>query len=74
VNSGYECVNDSCTLYIFAGKNRIAKIVGGQTSYFHTDHLNSTSIITDQSGIKVREAYYFPYGQTRVSSGTQDDR
>ena len=63
----YECTGGNCTKYIFAGSNRIAYKVGSAVYYYHTDHLGSSSIITNTSGNKVNELYYYPYGKTRYA-------
>ncbi|MBI5745736.1 MAG: RHS repeat-associated core domain-containing protein [Nitrospirae bacterium] len=70
----YECVSGSCSKYIFASGQRIAiKPVGGTSiNYYHTDHLGSSSVITNSAGTKVQSLAYFPYGQTRVSTGSID--
>jgi len=63
----YECTGGTCTKYIFAGGNRIAYKTGSAVYYYHTDHLGSSSIITNTSGTKVNELYYYPYGKTRYA-------
>lgn len=70
----YECTNGSCSKYIFAGSERIAlKPVGGTAVYYyHSDHQDSSSVVTNQSGAKVQDLAYFPYGETRLNSGTVD--
>jgi RHS repeat-associated protein len=35
----------------------------------HTDHLGSSSVITDNAGNRVQETYYFPFGGTRLNTG-----
>ncbi len=40
--------------------------------YYHTDHLGSSSVITDETATKVQSLTYFPYGQTRTSTGSID--
>jgi RHS repeat-associated protein len=35
------------------------------TYYYHTDHLGSTSIITDENGSLVERTKYYPYGSIR---------
>ncbi|MES2930629.1 MAG: RHS repeat-associated core domain-containing protein [Patescibacteria group bacterium] len=37
--------------------------------YVHTDHLNSTSVVTDSTGAQSELLDYFPYGSQRISSG-----
>ena len=59
--------------YIFAGSNRIATIEStGHTYYYHSDHLGSSSIITDENGSEVQHLEYMPYGQVAVNTGTYD--
>ena len=66
----YECTSGTCTKYIFAGSNRVAMKTGTSVYYYHTDHLGSSSVMTDSSGIVKEEIYYYPYGKTRSNSGT----
>ncbi len=66
----YECTSGVCTKYIFGGSNRIASKKSSTVYYYHTDHLGSSSIITDSAGSKVEELYYYPYGGTRIDSGS----
>jgi RHS repeat-associated protein len=40
-----------------------------RTGYVHGDHLNSTTLTTDQSGNLVAETRYLPYGGLRWESG-----
>ncbi len=64
----------SCAKMIFSGSQRIAiKQVGsGSTSYFHSDHLGSTSVLTDSNGVSEQDVAYYPYGDTRSNTGTAD--
>lgn len=66
----YECTSGTCIKYIFAGSNRVAMKTGTSVYYYHTDHLGSSSGMTDSSGIVKEEIYYYPYGKTRSNSGT----
>ncbi|MEK7837750.1 MAG: hypothetical protein AAB328_07185, partial [candidate division NC10 bacterium] len=67
----YICTGSTCSKYIFANGNRIAvKASSGSRYYYHTDHLGSSSIITDSAGTKVEEIYYYPYGGTRLNQGS----
>ncbi len=59
----YECTGGVCTKYIFAGTKRIAQVKGTDTFYYHTDHLESSTVITDQNGNKVEELLYYPFGE-----------
>ncbi len=64
----YECDNASCSRMIFAGGQRIATVgASGAVYYYHTDHLGSSSVITDSAGAKVQALTYFPYGAVRTN-------
>jgi len=66
----YECTNGTCTKYMFAGSQRIASKTAAATYFYHTDHLGSTSILTDgTSGANVSECYYYPFGAVRSCTG-----
>ncbi len=67
----YECTGGGCSKYIFAGAQRIALhlVSGVATYYYHTDHLGSSSVITDHGGAQMESLAYLPYGQTRLRTG-----
>jgi RHS repeat-associated protein len=68
------------TSYIFVGDTLVAYInqlyQGGAASgtpqyyYVHPDHLGSTNVLTNASGTVVQTLDYYPYGSTRVNSGS----
>jgi RHS repeat-associated protein len=68
------------TEYVFNGDTLLAtidqQIAGGaatgtaQTRYIHPDHLGSTNVVTNASGTVVQTLDYYPYGNTRISVGT----
>jgi len=58
----YEERNGVPTLHVFAEAKRIVSIEGTETYYYHTDHLNSTTVVTDAGGNRVEELGYLPYG------------
>ncbi len=69
----YENTPDGCVKYFFAGDQRIAmRDATGALFYYHTDHLGSSSVVTDAGGNLVERLAYFPYGQTRSNTGTKD--
>ena len=70
VNDLYEIINAAATKYIFAGNLRIAKIAGTDIKYFHKDHLGSSTVMTNASGLSVETSEYLPYGGNRDQSGT----
>ena len=55
----YECSGAGCTKYIFAGMQRMAE----GTHYYHSDHLGSSTVLTDDNGDKVQEVFYYPFGE-----------
>ena len=66
----YVCEGSSCAKMIFSGSQRIAmKQAIGTVDYFHPDHLGSTSVFTNSTGVAEQELAYYPYGETRVNSG-----
>ncbi|MEW5956352.1 MAG: PKD domain-containing protein [Chloroflexota bacterium] len=60
----------SVTKHYSAGGRRIATRVDGEVYYLHTDHLGSTTLLTDQSGNEVSRVHYAPYGSIISSTGT----
>ncbi|MGE0477197.1 MAG: FG-GAP-like repeat-containing protein, partial [Nitrospirales bacterium] len=68
----YVCEGTSCAKMIFAGGQRIAikQVNSGSTSYFHPDHLGSTSLLTNSSGVKEEDVVYYPFGETYTNTGT----
>jgi RHS repeat-associated protein len=42
------------------------------TRYFHTDHLGSVSVITDENGVVVERLSYDAWGKRRFPNGTDD--
>ncbi|HZE86742.1 MAG TPA: PA14 domain-containing protein [Methylomirabilota bacterium] len=58
------------TSYYFANDQLIAKKDNsGNRTYFHNDHLGSTSVVTNQSGTVVETTAYDPWGKIK-SGGT----
>jgi RHS repeat-associated protein len=58
--------------HIFAGSTKVCDVKsvdGGPAtlSYYHSDHLGSSSVITDQSGQQVAHYEYSPYGAITVN-------
>ncbi|HKV78500.1 MAG TPA: RHS repeat-associated core domain-containing protein [Candidatus Sulfotelmatobacter sp.] len=55
--------------YIYAFGQRAAKIEGGATDYYQTDHL-SPRIVTDGSGNVVGQLGHYPFGELWYDTGT----
>ncbi len=74
----YVCEGTSCSRLIYAGSQRIALVPmppSGRTpspSYFHPDHLGSTSVLTNAQGAAEEHNSYRPYGQLHTHTGTAD--
>jgi RHS repeat-associated protein len=51
-------------IHIHAAGKRIASVRGGQAYYTHGDHLGSSALVTNDSGVVVEEIGYLPYGAT----------
>jgi RHS repeat-associated protein len=59
-------VTRTVTYYPVTGAMRINSTL----YYILKDHLGSASVVTDASGVTVGEQRYYPYGETRFTSGT----
>ncbi len=57
--------------YYYAGAVRVAMRTGVNTFYLLNDHLTSTAITTNSSGVRQTELRYFAYGGTRYDAGSQ---
>ncbi len=70
----YEVTPTETIKHIHAGNQRIASIgsVTG-TNYIHTDHLGSTSVLTDESGNVVQGTKYTPYGSVWETTANLTD-
>ncbi|GEM_PF-4992714 len=60
--------------HIFAGANRIATVLlrgseAAETIYYHSDHLGSSSVITDAAGNQASHYEYTPYGSVAQTEG-----
>jgi RHS repeat-associated protein len=69
--------------HIFMGSQRIATISlsqGGEgqgegaTSYYHSDHLGSSNLITDSNGAQVGLTEFTPYGSVSKQTGAYDPK
>jgi len=75
VGSLYEVESGGSTRkHIFLGSNRVctvnSKLSTVSYNYYHSDHLGSSSVITDGGGQLVQHLEYLPFGQTQVNTGT----
>lgn len=70
----YTTDRTNATKYIYAGEVLVATVKGSREGaniyYLYTDHLNSINASTDNSGNLVNLFDYYPFGNKRISSGT----
>ena len=71
VGSYYEIDNGTVKKYYYAGATRVAESSGGVLYYLLTDHLGSTALTLDSSGVRVTELRYYPFGAARYNAGNQ---
>ncbi len=71
VNEYYELnlTTGNATTYYYLGERQVALKAGENLRFVHQDHLTGTSLTTDSSGDLVARVKYYPYGETRSSSG-----
>lgn len=72
LNNRYAVVT---THYYLGGKQvayRTSKGASGTLTYVHQDHLTGTSLTTDSTGAEKSRVMYFPFGDTRSTTGTLD--
>jgi len=70
VGNYYEVTGSSITKYYYAGAQRIAMSKDGTLNFMLGDHLGSTSLVTDATGVVVSEIKYKAWGEVRYASGT----
>ncbi len=71
IGNYYECTDGTCTRHTFAGSKRFASHTPGESYYYHTDHLGGLYTLTKGSdGTSAEFACYYPFGGTRVDSGS----
>jgi len=72
----YECTNNSCKRYIYAGNTRIAQVpkdTPNDKRYYYSDHLGSSSVITLADGSLDKRYTYHPYGETNTETNWSTD-
>ncbi|MCG3115376.1 MAG: hypothetical protein LLH30_06805 [Candidatus Manganitrophus sp. SA1] len=59
----YEKKGSATVKYIFVGTTRVAmKSSDGSVNFYHSNHLDSTHLMTNVAGAKVEEIRYAPFG------------
>lgn len=70
IGAHYEVTGSIVTKYYFAGTQRIALRKDGVLTYVLSDHLGSTSLVTDASGQVISQTKYKAWGEVRQATGT----
>lgn len=66
----YEVRDGQATCYIFNENVLVAAVTdGGNTQFFHRDHLGNAVLITDTAGGIVQELGYYPFGNVAFAVG-----
>jgi RHS repeat-associated protein len=80
VGNYYEVVGTQVNKYYYAGSQRIAIPQGddvrknGTLTFIVGDHLGSTSLVTNASGVVINQTQYKAWGETRYTSGTEQTK
>ncbi len=59
------------TVYAYGPSGLLSKQTGGEVSYYHTDSLGSSSLVTDTNGNRVYYSDYEPFGDSLHTSGEE---
>jgi RHS repeat-associated protein len=77
-NKYYTYDGTTKTKNIYAGDILVSTITTASSIvtpyYVHTDHLGSTNVTTDSFGNQIQLLDYFPYGNTRISTGSPSNQ
>ncbi len=69
IGNHFEVKDGTAVKYVFAGNLRVAQIEGSALSYFHKDHLGSSTVMTDDTGSLIESTNYEPFGGQRAHTG-----
>jgi RHS repeat-associated protein len=70
VGTYYEVSGSTVTKYYMAGSQRIAMRTASTLNYLLSDQLGSTSVTTNDTGQRISELRYKPWGEVRYTYGT----
>jgi RHS repeat-associated protein len=70
IGDHFEIEGGTSIKYIFAGSLRVAQVKGSTRTYFHKDHLGSSTVMTNASGLEIESTDYMPFGGIRNHTGT----
>jgi RHS repeat-associated protein len=70
VGNYYEITGGVVTKYYYAGSQRIAMRENGVLSFILSDHLGSTSLVINASGVVISDIKYKTWGETRYENAS----
>jgi RHS repeat-associated protein len=69
-----EVKNGAVIYHLFHDERRVAAIDGNTaTTFNHPDHLGSSNLRTDSSGVQLKRIEYYPYGSKRENIGSYNE-
>ncbi|GEM_PF-1215331 len=66
-----DSLPQSITVYAYGPSGLLSKQHGGEISYYHTDSLGSSSLVTNTDGNRVYYSDYEPFGSSLHASGEE---
>lgn len=72
-STDYELLNGNAKVSLSLGETLVATDDNGIINHVHTDHLGGTNITTDTLGAITQTLDYFPFGDTRIDTGTDNE-
>jgi RHS repeat-associated protein len=68
-----EIVGQNTTeiFHVFAGNRRVVSVRGGNTQFYHPNHLGSASVVSGQDGSRKQQLEYYPFGDYRAEGSPQ---
>ncbi|MBM9593825.1 toxin TcdB middle/N-terminal domain-containing protein [Roseitranquillus sediminis] len=58
------------TNFVVMDQRRVALMRGGERRWIHSDQVGSATLFTDESGTRIAEVVYLPFGTERARAGT----
>jgi len=71
IGNYFEITGGITRTYYYAGNVRVAERYSTTLYYLLGDHLGSTAVTTSDTGVRVTELRYMPYGDMRYNPGSQ---
>ena len=62
---------DTTTVYAYGANGLVSKQKGSEVSYYHSDNLGSSSLVTDDKGVVKYSTDYYPFGSSLHEEGEE---